>query len=420
MSEKRKPFVVMVKPAGSACNLACSYCYYLKKNTGSISPCPTVMEDDILEEFIKQYIEASPGPIVSFTWHGGEPALCGLDFYKKAVEYQKKYLPEGFSCWNSLQTNGVLLNDEWCKFLAENNFDVGLSIDGAKWIHDTYRKDLGGFGTYDRVFETALRLKKYGIMPDLLCTVTSDSAKEPLAVYRALKNIGSGWVQFIPIVRFDENGDVTSDSVGAKEYGEFLCKIFDEWVINDLGKTDVQFFAESARALSGADVSLCTMAETCGRVLIIERDGGVYSCDHFVDSEHYLGNIKTSSLEELIDSKFQEDFGKNKKENLPKKCLSCRARVICSGGCPKDRFVKTDEENKDIYYLCEGIERFFNYAEKPLLKIMEFKKNKVSPENMRAFFLKIAKEAWKGVTRNDPCPCGSGKKAKNCCWNNRP
>lgn len=419
-AQKREPFVIMAKPAGSACNMACSYCYYIKKNTGSLSPSCTVMEDDILEEFIRQYIQASPGPVVSFTWHGGEPALCGLNFYERAVEYQKKYLPKGYTCWNSLQTNGLLLDDDWCKFLKKEHFDVGLSIDGAKWVHDKYRKDLGGNGTYDRVAQAVHRLKKHGILPDLLCTVTSDTAQQPLAVYRALKNFETGWIQFIPIVCLDEFGSVTQDSVKPKEYGDFLCKVFDEWLLFDLGKTDVQFFAESARVLSGASASLCTMAPICGRVLVVERDGGVYSCDHFVDSQHYLGNIKETNLAQLIDSKEQADFGAQKKENLPKKCLECKARVICSGGCPKDRFIETDEPLKNSYYLCEAVERFFEYAQKPLLKIVEFKNRGVSPSEMMQYFLSYAKEKWKGVVRNDPCPCGSGKKAKSCCWSTKP
>ena len=414
------PFVIMAKPVGSACNLRCSYCYYLSKDTGSLFPHPTVMDDATLGRFIKSYMESSPGPVVSFTWHGGEPALAGLDFFEKVVSLEKKYLPDGFSCWNSLQTNGTLLTDEWCAFLKREKFDVGLSIDGAKWVHDEFRRDLGGGVSYDRSAAAIERLKQYGILPDLLCTVTSESAKDPLAVYRSLRNFGTGWIQFIPIVRRDENGNVTPDSVSPEDYGEFLCRIFDDWKLHDLGRCGIQFFAESAAILAGVAPSLCVMAPVCGRVLVVERDGSVFSCDHFVESRHRIGNILEDSLADLADCEKQEAFGERKRALLPERCKSCEALAICNGGCPKDRFIPDGDPEKPLYYLCAGIRRFYSHAAPSLRKISALQRQNVPNPKIMEMLLSEERDKWKGVGRNDPCPCGSGKKAKNCCWSIRP
>ena len=423
LAEKRKakePFVVMAKPVGSACNLACHYCYYLHKGTEGHIPGEFVMEDSLLERFIRDYMESAPGPVVSFTWHGGEPALAGLAFFEKVAALQKKYLPKGFSCWNSLQTNGTLLNDEWCSFLKRENFDVGLSIDGAKWVHDLYRKDRGGAPSYDRAAAAVERLKRYGIRPDLLCTVTSESAKDPLAVYRALRNYDTGWIQFIPIVRRDPSGAVTPDSVGPEEYGEFLCKVFDDWKLHDLGRCGVQFFAESAAVLAGMEPSLCTMAPVCGRVLVVERDGSVFSCDHFVEQRHLIGRLQTDSLADLADSEKQAAFGERKRALLPDRCKTCAALAVCGGGCPKDRFLPDEDPERPLYYLCAGIRRFYEHARPALEKISAMQRQKIPNVRIMESLIEEERIKWKGVGRNDPCPCGSGKKAKNCCWSVRP
>ena len=277
-----EPFAVMAKAIGPACNLECSYCYYLETVSLYSRPHRFKMSDALLETYVRQYIEAAPGPVVSFVWHGGEPTLAGLDFYRRAVELQRQYLPQGWTCWNNLQTNGTLLDDEWCSFLADAHFDVGVSIDGTRWLHDAYRKDRRGRGTYQVVVAAVRRLQAHGIQPDLLCTVTSGVAEEPLSVYRALRNLNTGWLQFIPIVVRGPDGQVTPESVTAEAYGSFLSTVFDEWVNHDLGKLDVQFFAEMSLVWSGGTANVCWMAPTCGRVLILEHDGGVYSCDHFV------------------------------------------------------------------------------------------------------------------------------------------
>ncbi|MDR0472198.1 MAG: radical SAM protein, partial [Treponema sp.] len=270
-----RPFVVMAKPVGSRCNLSCEYCYYKRSSDNQhLNP----MTDELLELFIRQYIEASEGPEVNIVWHGGEPTLAGLDFYRRAVELQKRYLPEGWTCRNNLQTNGVLLDDEWCAFIAEARFDVGLSIDGTERLHDQYRKDHEGKGSYQKAVAAIRRLKARGVQPDLLCTVTSSAAMEAPAVYRALRELDTGWIQFIPIVRRDSEDQLTPDSVTANAYGDFLTAIFDEWAFHDIGRLDVQLFAEAARVWSGGAAGLCWMASTCGRALIVEMDGSVYSC----------------------------------------------------------------------------------------------------------------------------------------------
>lgn len=415
-----QPFVVMAKPVGALCNLECSYCYYLETGRFHQSPQQIRMSDSLLERYIRQYIAASPGPVVQFTWHGGEPTLAGLDFYRLAVDLQKRCLPEGWSCWNNLQTNGILLDDEWCSFLAEARFDVGLSIDGTEGLHDKNRKAHGGGGSYKRAAEGIRRLQAHGIQPDLLCTVTSEAAKEPLAVYGALRDFNTGWVQFIPIVRLTAEGQPSAESVTGEAYGDFLCAVFDEWLRHDLGRLDVQLFAEMGLVWSGGTASLCWMAPTCGQVLIVEHDGGVYSCDHFVNPDHRLGDIEASSLETLADLPAQRRFGSEKQSRLPLQCRSCPWLAVCNGGCPKDRFALSEDGERGLNYLCAGFRKLFAHAEQPLKQVMQLRKRGLQPEAIMAGLLAESRVRWQGVGRNDPCPCGSGRKAKHCCWSKRP
>lgn len=416
----REPFAVMAKPVGPRCNLNCSYCYYLETEGAQGSPEQLRMPDSLLETYVRQYIEASPGPVVPFTWHGGEPTLAGLDFYRSAVRLQHRYLPPGWSCWNNLQTNGILLDDEWCSFLAEAKFDVGLSIDGTAGVHDEYRRDQGGRGSYERVVAAVRRLQAHGIQPDLLCTVTSRAAAEPLAVYRALRDLNTGWIQFIPIVRREVDGQVTADSVTSEAYGNFLCTVFDEWVNCDLGRLEMQLVAETAMVWSGGAASLCWMAPTCGRVVVVEQDGGVYACDHFVSPDYRLGDLATSSLIELVDSTAQRRFGNDKRDRLPQRCRACPWLAACNGGCPKDRFALGENGEPGLNYLCGGLRQFFAHAEPQLRQIVDLRKRGASPEAIRAALLAESQIRWRGVGRNDPCPCGSGRKAKHCCWSKRP
>ena len=444
---KPRPFTVMAKPAGSLCNLECSYCYYSNPTTherpdeqGAGQAAETGsgrsrMSDRLLELFIRQYIGSSPGPTVSFTWHGGEPTLAGLDFYKLAVKLQKQYLPEGWNCWNNLQTNGILLNDEWCAFLAEEHFDIGFSIDGTQWLHDKYRMDHKGNGSYERAVLAIRCLQSHGVQPDLLCTVTSDAAKRPLDIYRALRSFNTGWIQFIPIVRrtgpqkiepsrhengrltpHDQPDTVTPDSVSGKMYGKFLCAVFDEWVLHDLGRLDVQLFAETMRIRSGGKAGLCWMADVCGKALIVEHNGSVYSCDHFVFPEHRIGNIETSNLGILADSPAQRRFGEDKRSTLPAQCRSCPQLALCNGGCPKDRFALSEDGEPGLNYLCEGLRSFFTYSEPAMNLVRSLSKQGQTSEAIMANLNSRLAALWKGVSRNDPCPCGSGKKAKHCCW----
>ena len=381
-TKKPEQFVIMAKPVGSRCNMRCSYCYYLDKGKYSSHGTQTRMSFDLLERLIRRYIEASEGPVVSFTWHGGEPTLAGLDFYRKAVELERKYLPRGWQVWNNLQTNGLMLNDEWCRFLAENRFDVGLSIDGAQYVHDRFRRDRGGNPTYDRVRRAAARLQKAGIQPDLLSTVTSASAEDPLGVYRGLRELSTGWVQFIPIVVRTEDGGVTPDSVTPEGYGRFLCEVFREWVTHDLGRLDVQLFAETARIMAGGEASLCWMAPVCGRVLVAEEDGSVYSCDHFVDSEHRIGDLRTGRLDTMVTGEAQTRFGEAKRSTLTSECRRCPYLRFCGGGCPKDRFGVSADGEAGQYWLCEGLRMFFRYAEALLTRAMQLSRAKKTPEEI--------------------------------------
>jgi len=419
-AETARPLSVMVKPVGSRCNLRCGYCYYLGTDERVGTEAIPRMADADLENLIRRCIAASPGPVVSFVWHGGEPCLAGLDFYRRAVALQKKYLPEGWQCWNNLQTNGVLLDGEWCDFLAEERFDVGVSIDGAPWLHDRFRLDSAGRGTYERAADAVRRLKARGIRPDLLCTVNAATEREPEAVYRALRNLDTGWVQFIPIVCRDGAGNVTPDSVTPEGYGRFLCTVFNQWLYHDVGKMDVQLFAEMALVLSGGSPTLCWMSQTCGRVLVVERDGGVYSCDHFVDTAHRLGNLRDDALEALAESSAQVAFGEAKRTGLTEKCRACRWLPLCGGGCPKDRFVPSESGGPGQNYLCPGLEKLFAHADKPLKTLVDLYRKKTPLPAILARLREEELQRWKGVGRNDPCPCGSGKKAKHCCWPLRP
>ena len=408
--QRREPFVVMAKPVGSRCNMHCSYCYYLEKVKFSQHEKQSRMSFELLERMIKQTIAGAlaaegesasgslgsvdPGspaasgskgdaPVVSFVWHGGEPTLAGLDFYRKAVALERKYLPKGVLAWNNLQTNGILINDEWCRFLKENHFDVGLSIDGSEAVHDENRRDLGGKGTWKRVRASLDRLRRSGIEPDLLCTVNAASAADPLGVYRALRDTGAGWVQFIPIVVREGEG-FSKESVSPEGYGEFLAAVFKEWSQNDLGRMDVQLFAEMARIMAGGEASLCWMAPTCGRVLICEEDGAVYSCDHFVDDGHRIGSLKKNRLQDMANSQVQFAFGDAKRTSLTGECRACPYLRFCNGGCPKDRFGKSEEGEDGQYYLCRGLKSFFAEAVPVLERIIELSRSGKKPEEIMA------------------------------------
>ncbi len=372
----KRRFVVMAKPVGSRCSMRCRYCYYLDKDKYSSSEKQSRMSFGVLERIIKQTMEASEGPAVSFVWHGGEPTLAGIDFYEKALELERKYLPKGFEVWNNIQTNGLALNDRWCEFLKRGGFDVGVSIDGPPSVHDKNRTDLGGRGTFERASEAVKRLKAHGIEPDILCTVNADSAGSPVEVYRALRALGTGWVQFIPVVVPSQDG-ILPISVTPDAYGRFLIEVFDEWCENDLGKTDVQLFAETARIVAGGSPSLCWMCEECGSAIVCEEDGSVYSCDHFVDDEHRLGNVMGGSILSMLCGQEQIDFGKSKKLALSAECASCEYLRFCGGGCLKDRFGPGGK-----YWLCRGLKCFFAHAVPILERIVKMSSSGMSPDEI--------------------------------------
>ena len=311
-----------------------------------------------------------------------KPALAGLEFYEKVVYYEKRYLPRGWQVWNNLQTNGTLLTEEWCRFLRDNRFDIGVSIDGTELVHDRNRLDIGGHPTYAKVTESIKRLQKYGINPDLLCTVTSDSASYPVETYKALRDLSTEWIQFIPVIVRLPDGTMTRESVTPEAYGRFLCEIFDEWVANDLGKTDVQLFAETSRVWAGGEPSLCWMTGTCGRVLVVEEDGGIYSCDHFVDTDHRLGTLPSTRLEDALTSQFQHDFGQSKRTALTAECRRCPYLDACGGGCLKDRFARSSDGEDGMYYLCGGLRQYFSHAKPMIEKMMDMSRMGMSPDSI--------------------------------------
>ncbi len=426
-----QPFNLMAKPNGPICNLDCKYCFYLEKeNLYSGNP-NFKMSEDILELFIKQKIEANPGNEISFVWQGGEPTLMGVEYYKKVVELQYKY-SNGKNITNGFQTNGVLLNDEWCEFFKENKFLIGISIDGPKELHDEYRINKGGGSSFDQVIRGIEFLKKHSVDFNTLSVVHKHNGDYPLEIYNFLKEIGSGFMQFIPIVERSakgegengldlvspafENASVTEWSVDPVQYGNFLCTIFDEWVRKDVGKVFVQIFDVALESWLGMEPALCIFRKKCGNALVIEHNGDIYSCDHFVYPENKLGNIMEKPLESMVESEQQKKFGNDKLETLPNYCLNCEVRFACNGECPKHRFIKTPDGEDGLNYLCAGYKNFFNHID-PYMKFMSEEVIQRKPPANVMFW---AKEKDKGfpslnVGRNDLCPCGSGKKFKKCC-----
>lgn len=427
-------FSLMVKPAGSSCNLNCSYCYYLEKGN-LYSSSSFRMDYQLLETFIRHYIEANEIPTVTFTWQGGEPTLMGIEFFRRAVALQKKYCG-GKKIENSFQTNGTRLNDEWCSFFKDNNFLVGISIDGEEHNHDKFRKTAAGGSTFRMVMLGIELLHRYQVDFNTLSCVNSYNAKFASETYRFLKNIGSGFIQFLPVVERTTDpshnsklilaspssthaASVTEWSVNAAEFGRFLVTIFDEWVRNDVGRYYVQIFDATLANYIGEMPGVCSFAETCGDALVMEHNGDVYSCDHFVFPEYQLGNIMKTSMKDLVRSQRQFDFGISKRNSLPSCCLRCDVRYACNGECPKHRFLTAPDGQPGLNYLCEGYKAFFHYAE-PYMEFMAKElKNKRPPANVMQWIKnrenRIVKQAM--PERNAPCPCGSGKKFKNCCAN---
>jgi len=325
------------------------------------------MTDDVLETYVRQYIEAQPTNEVVFAFQGGEPTLMGLHFFEKVVAYQKQYKRRGMTIQNTLQTNGTLLNDEWAIFLKQHNFLVGISLDGPPKLHDKYRFDKQGRPSHEQVVRGIRYLQAHQVDYNILCVVNEHNAQKPVEIYNYIKSLDVDFIQFIPIVEHFGDGDhVSPRSVGAKQYGQFLSAIFDEWVQKDVGRIFVQIFDIALEAWLGYNPSLCIFNETCGSALALEHNGDLYSCDHYVEPEYLVGNINHQTMKELIESDFQIKFGNDKKDTLPQYCLDCEVKFMCNGGCPKNRFIKTPNGEDGLNYLCEGYRHFFNHIDQPM------------------------------------------------------
>ena len=360
-------FHVVAKPRGALCNLACAYCFYLSKEALYPGRDPR-MRDALLEAAVRQHIEAQRAPEVVFDWQGGEPTLMGLDFFRRAVGLQQRYRRPGTRILNTLQTNGTTLDAEWCRFLRESGFLVGVSLDGPRALHDAYRVDRGGSPTFDRVMAGIALLQAHGVEFNVLTAVHAANAGRGLEVYRFLREAARApVVQFIPIVERDAGGEgVTSRSVTGRQYGEFLMEVFAEWVRRDVGRVFVQIFDVALGVWFGRSSSLCVFAETCGAAPALEHNGDLYSCDHFVEPAHRLGNIADTPLGELVASPRQRAFGRAKRDAQPHFCRECPVLFACNGGCPKDRFVKAPDGEPGLNYLCEGLRAFFTRIDRPM------------------------------------------------------
>lgn len=389
----------MVKPGGSTCNLNCTYCYYLDKAL-QYGGCVQKMQSEMLEEYIRQYCLAVKGPEITFCWHGGEPLVLGVDYYRKALKLIAKYAT-GKKVFHSIQTNGVLINAEWAQFFAENHFLVGVSIDGPKDIHDAYRLNKGGKPTFDKVMAGIELLKRFKVEYNTLSVVSDLCAGRGAEIYRFFKSIGSHYMQFLPAVEHTvpassigkpsynsfgrdiivpptyPGASLASWSIGAADYGKFMCDIFDEWVKTDVGSYYVTLFDATLCQYAGVQPGYCAMCESCGDDLIVEFNGDVYPCDHFVYPEYKLGNILTQSFEEIYRNPRRLQFGLEKRNSLPRECLACKWYFACRGECPKHRF-EADGRNT----LCEGLKMYFEHVDPYMQKMLTFIKQGLPPSQI--------------------------------------
>lgn len=380
-----RPLYVMAKPAGSLCNLACRYCYYTEKSKLYTDTPQHVMSDELLELFTKQYIEMQTSPSVLFTWHGGEPLMRPISFYKKALALQKKYAG-GRTIDNAIQTNGTLITDEWARFLKENGFLTGVSIDGPQEFHDEYRKSRTRRPTWHQVMQGIATLNRHGVEWNAMAVVNDFNGDYPLEFYRFFKEIGCRYLQFTPVVERayrhpdgrmlaspidGATAEVTDFSVSPEQWGDFLCKLFDEWVRNDVGEYFVQIFDSTLAGWMGVAPSVCSMAEYCGHAGVMEFNGDVYTCDHFVFPEFRLGNIRTRTLMEMMNSREQLQFGQNKKDLLTGECRDCEYLFACRGECPRNRFAVSTRGETGHNYLCAGYRKFFAHVA-PYMDFMKY------------------------------------------------
>jgi uncharacterized protein len=429
---------VLAKPTGAICNLACSYCFFLDKELlypGS----PFRMTDKVLETYIRQLIAAHRTREVAVAWQGGEPTLMGLEFYRRAIVLQNKHREPKMTFENTMQTNGTLLDDEWCEFFKENNFLIGLSLDGPRELHDAYRVDKGGQGTFERVMRGLRLLQKHEVDYNILTTVNRINADYPLEVYRFFRDeVGADWIQFIPVVeRISEQGQtlyqqgtqVSERSVQPEQFGRFLTTIFDEWVRHDVGQVYVQTIEAAARNWLGlASSGMCVFDPTCGAGLALEHNGDLYSCDHFVEPDYKLGNIQEHDISQLVATDQQRKFGRDKLEALPQQCLNCKVRFACHGECPKNRFCEAPRSPQGgagltaggeggLNYLCAGWYEFFTHIDGPMRIIASLlRAGRPAAGVMQILALQEAalQSQVAKASRNAPCPCGSGLRVKLC------
>ncbi len=392
---------IVAKPTGPACNLNCDYCFYLEKHALYGPGEDYRMPDEVLSAFIRKYIEAQPTPVVEFVWQGGEPTLLGLDFFRRVVELQRPYIGRK-SITNSLQTNGMLLDDEWCRFLKKHDFMVGISLDGPREIHDRYRHDRAGNGTFDAVLRGLKLLRKHKVEYNVMASVARETARRPLDVYRFFKSEGVEFIQFTPIIERapdasamgqglslaapaalngkEQNTEVTPWTVIPEEYGDFLIAVYEEWVRHDVGKVFVMNFEWALNAWLGNPSPVCVHAPQCGRSVVLEHNGDLFACDHYVYPEYRLGNILDDDLARMIEKSLRSGFGVNKESVLPKWCGKCEVLAACRGGCPKHRFAATFQGELGLHYLCAGYKKFFRHIRKYMRVMATLLENGLPPD----------------------------------------
>jgi len=430
---------VLAKPTGPICNLDCEYCFFLSKEM--LYPGDRFrMADEMLETYIRQLLESHQTPEVTVAWQGGEPMMMGLDFFRRSVELVEELRRPHQRVSYTIQTNGILIDEDWAAFFAENNVLVGLSVDGPRELHDRYRIDKRGLGSFDRVMAGFEHLQAAGVDVNVLCTVHAANQDHPLDVYRFFRDeMGVAFIQFIPIVeRTDETllplanlgwstankekrplyvqagNCVTDRTVGPEAFGRFLTTIFDEWAENDVGDVFVQHFDTALANWYGEPAGVCVFSETCGAAVTLEHNGDVYSCDHYVEPDYLLGNITETPLGELVRSERQIQFGRDKRDTLPEFCRSCEVRFACHGGCPKNRFTMTPEGEAGLNYLCAGYKHFFNHIGEAMGVMCDLLRNGRPPSDLQAVLASKEAGLYANAGRNDPCPCGSELKYKRC------
>ena len=409
-------FHLMAKPTGAICNLDCEYCFFLSKEM--LYPGSRFrMAAELQESYIRQLLAAHErAPEVVVAWQGGEPTMMGLDFFRRSIELERAYARPGQRILNTIQTNGTLLDDDWGAFLHENDFLVGISIDGPRPLHDAYRVDKGGKPTYDRVIRGLDVLKRHNVEWNALTTIHAANGDHGRRVYTFLRDeLGATFIQLIPIVERvteqEQDGNLaTSRSVGPEQYGRFLIDVFEEWVRRDIGAVYVQMFDTALASFHGQPSGMCVHAETCGLQLALEHTGDVYSCDHYVEPGYLLGNISERPLLELIVLPQQQEFGQAKRSTLPRYCLDCDVRFACNGGCPKDRFATTPDGEPGLHYLCLGYKDFFHHVREPMRAMSGLLRARRPAADLMARYAMA--DARRG--RNDPCSCGNGRKWKRC------